>query len=311
MRFDIRFFQKVLSPILLPASWLYLLLVSIRNFLYDCGFFKSSKIEGAKVISIGNIKAGGTGKTPLTIGVANYLNNLGFKTAIITNAYKAKLKGVAIASDGNNIFYKTPFINDETYLLAKKTKSIVVSSKDRIQVIDKLKHLNVEFIILDDGLQYRKIEKDVEICIIDSERFYLPFGFLRDSKKSLKRCNRFVCFEGDCEIKAKISPIGFFNLNGPTKKPQSAFVFCAIGKPEQFLKSIEKLGIKINGYKFFSDHHYYSEKDLTLLKRLKDKTKSEVLLTTYKDFVKIERPGIVYMDIDIRIDYEELLEGVI
>ncbi len=311
MRFDIRFFQKVLSPILLPASWLYLVLISVRNFLYDCGLFKSVRVEGIKIISIGNIKAGGTGKTPLSIGVSNYLNNLGFKTAIITNAYKAKLKSVVIASDGNNIFYKTPFINDETYLLAKKTKSIVVSAKDRIKAIDKLKYWNVEYIILDDGLQYRKIEKDFEICIIDSERFYLPFGFLRDSKKSLKRCSRFVCFEGDCEIKAKISPIGFFNLNGPTKNPQSAFVFCAIGNPEQFLKSIEKLGIKIKGYKFFSDHHHYSEKDLTLLQRLKYKTKSEVLLTTYKDFVKIEQPDIVYLDIEVRLDYKNLLEGIV
>lgn len=308
---NVRFFQKILSPILFPLSWVYLIIVSMRNFLYDAGFLNTVKVEGVKVISIGNIKAGGTGKTPLTIAISNSLQSLGYKSAIITNAYKAKHKGAVIVSDGKNIVYKTPFVNDETYLLAKKTSSIIVSAKDRISAIDKLKQFNVDYVILDDGLQYRKIAKDLEVCIIDSERFYLPFGYLRDSKKSLKRCDKIVCFEGDCQIKAKVLTKGFFDLNGTVKKPDSAFVFCSIGAPDNFLTSLKELGIAINGFKCFKDHYYYSKKDIGILKNLKSKTKSDVLLTTYKDFVKIELPGIVYLDIEVSLDYKTLLKEVV
>ena len=308
---NIKFFQTILAPILFPVSLLYLATVSARNFLYDIGFFKTVKIDGAKIISIGNIKAGGTGKTPLCIGIANYLHSLGYIVAIVTNAYKAKHKNALIVSDGKSIFYKTPIVNDETYLIAKKTKAIVASAKDRLSAIELLMKFEPNYVILDDGLQYRKIAKDLEVCIIDQERFYLPFGLLRDSKKSLKRCNKLICFEGDCEIKAKIVNNGFFDINGKTKKPQSAFVFCSIGNPDKFLSSLAELGIDIKGYKCFRDHYNYTKKDIDILKTLQVNKKAEVLLTTYKDFVKIEQSGIVYVDIEILLDYEKLLEGVV
>ncbi|MGC8502150.1 tetraacyldisaccharide 4'-kinase [Desulfurella sp.] len=308
---NIKFFQTILAPILFPVSLLYLAIVSARNFLYDIGIFKTVKIDGAKIISIGNIKAGGTGKTPLCIGIANYLHSLGYIVAIVTNAYKAKHKNALIVSDGKSIIYKTPFVNDETYLIAKKTKAIVASAKDRLSAVELLKKFEPNYVILDDGLQYRKIAKDLEVCIIDQERFYLPFGLLRDSKKSLKRCNKLICFKGDCEIKAKIVNNGFFDINGKTNKPQSAFVFCSIGNPDKFLSSLTEIGIVINGFRFFKDHYYYSKKDIEALKDLKSKTKSEALLTTYKDFVKIEQPGIVYLDIEIMLDYKTLLKGVV
>jgi len=311
MMLNVRFFQKILAPILFPLSMLYLSIINVRNFLYDIGFFKTTKADGVKIISIGNIKAGGTGKTPLCIGISNYLNALGFKTAIITNAYKAKQKSALIASDGSNIFHKTPTVNDETYLLAKKTRSIIVSAKDRLSAIELLKQFKPEYIILDDGLQYRKIAKDLEVCIIDSERFYLPFGYLRDSKKSLKRCQKLVCFDGDCEIKAQIKITGFFDIDGVIEKPKSAFVFCSIGSPKKFLTSIKNLGIEIKGFKYFNDHYYYTQKDIELLKSLKMKTKAHSLLTTYKDFVKIEKPGIAYLDIEAELDYNALLEGIV
>lgn len=308
---NVRLFQKILAPLLFPLSILYLVIVSARNFLYDIGFFKTIRVDGVKIISIGNIKAGGTGKTPLCIGISNYLSSLGFKTAIITNAYKAKQKSTLIVSDGSNIFYKPPLVNDETYLLAKKTNSIIVSAKDRLRAIELLKQFKPQYIILDDGLQYRKIAKDLEVCIIDSEKFYLPFGYLRDSKKSLKRCQKLVCFYGDCDIKANVKITGFFDIDGVFKKPKSAFVFCSIGDPHKFLTSLKNLGVKINGFKCFKDHHYYTKKDIELLKSLKHQTNAEVLLTTYKDFVKIEQPGIVYLDIEAKLDFNDLLKGVI
>lgn len=311
MMLNVRVFQRILAPILFPLSMLYLFIVNVRNFLYDIGFFKTTKVDGIKIISIGNIKAGGTGKTPLCIGISNYLNTLGFKTAIITNAYKAKQKSALIVSDGSNIFHKPPIINDETYMLAKKTHSIVVSAKDRVSAVELIKQFKPAYIILDDGLQYRKIAKDLEVCIIDSERFYLPFGYLRDSKKSLKRCHKLVCFDGNDGIKAQFKITGFFDIDGPIEKPKSAFVFCSIGNPQQFLTSIKTLGIQINGFKCFKDHYYYTQKDIELLKSLKMKTNAYSLLTTYKDFVKIEQPGIAYLDIEAQLDYNALLEGIV
>jgi len=311
MMLNVRFLQKILSPILFPISMLYLVIINIRNFLYDIGFFKTIKVNGVKIISIGNIKAGGTGKTPLCIGISNYLATLGFKTAIITNAYKAKQKNALIVSDGNNIFYKTPIVNDETYLIAKKTCSIIVSSKDRLSAVELLKQFKPDYIILDDGLQYRKIAKDLEVCIIDSEKFYLPFGYLRDSKKSLKRCQKLVCFDGDCEIKAHTKITGFYDIGGVIEKPKSAFVFCSIGNPKKFLASIKTLGIEIKGFKCFKDHYFYTKKDIESLKSLKKKTNAHILLTTYKDFVKIEQPEIAYLDIEAQLDYNALLEGIV
>ncbi len=187
----------------------------------------------------------------------------------------------------------------------------MLSAKDRLKAINLLAKLKPHYVILDDGLQYRKIAKDLEVCIIDSEKFYLPFGLLRDAKKSLKRCDKLVCFEGNCKITAKTVNKGFFDINGETKKPKSAFVFCSIGNPEKFLLSIKELKIDIKGFKCFKDHYIYTKKDIETLKAFKSKTKSEVLLTTCKDFVKIEQPGIVYTDIEIDVDYKKLLNGVL
>lgn len=317
---DVKKIQRIARPVLFPFSLIYGGFVNIRNALYDKNILKKQKYGGTKIISVGNIAAGGAGKTPVVIKLAEAMSKYK-KVCVITGNYPTKDKRVHVVSIDGNILKKPPAVPDEAYMVAKKTHSTVISSKSRKAAIELAIGLNMNCIILDDALHKKNIEKDAEICVIDKEKpfedgFYIPAGFLRDAKSTLKKCDITVCFNKtghgrkslDC-YEAVFLSMGVFNSAGEKiEKPESAFVFCGIGKPASFLRDVEKFGIEIKGHKFFKDHHTYSKRDLNNLYMLKKKYGAKLLLTTYKDFVKMENEDVCYFDVDVKI---EKLEGIV
>ena len=153
-------------------SLFYGLVSKLRNNLYDNGILKEEKVN-ANVISVGNLTTGGVGKTPVVMALAKYFVEKGEKVAVITRGYGGKLsnKKVNVISDGINLFQTAEKAGDEAYLLAVNLNMCaILTCKDRVKAakyaIDKL---NVTKIILDDGFQHRRIHRDLNLLLVDSE----------------------------------------------------------------------------------------------------------------------------------------------
>ncbi|WP_022670662.1 tetraacyldisaccharide 4'-kinase [Hippea alviniae] len=309
--------QKRLKPLLIPFSLLYGAVVNIKE-----GYSKPKiSFDSLKVISIGNITVGGSGKTPVAISLAERLMRYG-KVCVITNIYPLKDKRAHVVSIDGNIFKKPPKVPDEAYMIAKKLPITVIASKNRIAALELAVSLKMDFAILDDALHITRLKKDIEICVFDDlnlnkKELYLPAGMIRNSKKLLKRCSFKICTQNkktdEC-MKATVKPKGVFDhQNRPVEyKNRSAFVFCGIGNPNSFLKTIELCGIKIKGYQLFDDHHLYTDEEIEALKRKQKEIGAELLLTTLKDFVKLEDDEIVYLDIDLEIEkIDEIVKEIV
>ena len=319
--------QKKLKPILLPLSFAYGTFLTLRDVYYSNRQKKA--FEGAKIISIGNITAGGVGKTPLVIELVKFFKLYG-KTTVITNNYPLKNKRLQLVSMDGSIFKKPPNVSDEPYMIAKKVDVNVIASKNREAAIELALGLKSEFIILDDALHKRNIKKDLEICVLDKHKpfgdgLYLPAGMLRDSKRALNLCDLIVCVDKgetleeqqeplDC-IDVKMEVAGVFNKNGEKVNVhgKTALAFCGIGNPEGFKNTLESLEITVRKFVTFNDHHFYTQKEIEQLKREKNKLNADFLITTLKDFVKLKNEGeFLYVDIKLNIEsLKNFLKGFV
>ena len=171
--FDLTSFQKRLlaSPLrflLIPLSWLYGLIVSIRNQLYAVGVLKARRLP-CRVISVGNIAVGGTGKTPAVIAIAKHLQQENIRVAILLRGYRrASRERVTIVSDGERVCATLKESGDEAYMLARHLKGIpIVVGRQRYQAGRvALEHFDVDVLLLDDGFQHRQLARDVDILTI-------------------------------------------------------------------------------------------------------------------------------------------------
>jgi tetraacyldisaccharide 4'-kinase len=321
--------------ILLPLSLLYYVIIFIRNKFYDYNIFKIYDAE-RPVISIGNISVGGTGKTPFVIFLSKLLLNQGKKVAIISRGYKRKSKDDLIIFYGENILSQPDKCGDEISMVAENLKShknlVIAVGSDRFRIAKKvIQEYDSDVIILDDAFQHRKIKRNLDIVLLDSNdmlknpslyKLIIPAGNLRESWNELKRADIIIQNDKfhDNEIidylhkyrkevhKIKYNYEGVYDNNGKTVivENKSAILFCGIAKPESFINAIEESGINIKQIIFFGDHFEYSERDILNLKNIYNK--NDVFITTEKDFVKIRTFGdfitqypVYYLKIGINI----------
>lgn len=323
--------QGTLFKALKFCSGFYAAASLIKNFLYDEGILKSQKVN-AFVISVGNITTGGVGKTPVVSEIAKHFITKGEKVAIISRGYGGALsnKQINVISDGKNIYYNARLAGDEPLWLAQNTKgAIVITSKNRVAASKfAIEKFGVKKIILDDGLQHRKLYRDMDIMLIDSEKRFgnaklLPAGPLREGKEAFQRINRLVVvskntdhtkaekFAKTVEKKLKIKtslcytePAYTYNINNDKILEDNTEIVAmsAIGQPGQFYKFLSNFKIlqKIT----FDDHHSYSLSDVEGI--------DKPVVTTEKDAVKLKNFGLenIYaLKLKTRINVEELLRG--
>ena len=304
------FFAGILKFFLFIISFIYGLLVSILIFLNR---LFASRLE-VKVISVGNITLGGTGKTALVESIAAHLKQKGHKVAVLTRGYKRKFASCTSRAAG----YES--IGDEPYMLSKNLGDIpVIVDADRLRAAKKaLKDYHVDTVILDDGFQQWRIKKDLEIVAIDvvnpfGNQRLIPRGILREPLSSLSRADIFVLTKVNLNpnterliqileklnpkaiiLKTSHQPLGFYEINKPNEllsadilKGKSAALFCGIGDPDSFKNLIETLGIKIGLFFNFADHHDYTEEDLgRIFKDAKDEN-LDAIITTEKDAARL------------------------
>ncbi len=301
-----------------------------KNFLYDKNILKSKKVN-AYVISVGNFTTGGVGKTPIVAEIARYFVDKGEKVAIISRGYGGKLnnKNVNVISDGINLYYKADMAGDEPYWLAVNLNMCaVITCSNRVKAAQyAIKELGVTKIILDDAFQHRKIHRDLNIVLVDSEKMFgnenlLPAGPLREGMEGFRRVDKLVVVskntnhtraeklakimgkkQGITTFVAKVEPDYVYNImNGEhLEKGVEITALSAIGQPEQFYQFLEN-DYKIIEKRTFDDHHQYSMNDISDIKGN--------IVTTEKDAVKLallNKTNIYALKLKTCLDVENLL----
>lgn len=323
-------YKGILLNILEFASIFYGFGSSLKNMLYDKHILQPKKVD-AYVISVGNITTGGVGKTPVVSEIAKYFINKGDKVAIISRGYGGRLsnKNINVISDGEKIYYNANLSGDEPFWLAQNTKgAIVITCKNRYKASKyAVEKFGVTKIILDDGFQHRKLHRDFDIVLMDSEKGFgneklLPAGPLREGTESFNRINKLVIVSKNtnhtrAEKLAKImskklhiqtqvcytEPDYIYNIKTGEHLEQGKEItaVCAIGQPEQFFNFLTDY--QINKKLTFDDHHIYKEEEIP----------QGLIVTTEKDAVKMQtfnRTDIYALKLKTVIDVEALLNVI-
>jgi len=311
-------YKSLLLIPLLPLLWVYRLVVSIRNFCYDHGIFKITKLP-ALVISIGNLSAGGTGKTPLTILLANTLHAQGWKVAIVARGYHRQKKGLVVVSDGRQILAGIAEAGDEPLLMAQSCAGvpIIVDEQKKIAAAAAVERFAPDFILVDDGFQHRRLHRDIDIVLVDAQTplsnlWRFPATPMREPASSLRRADFVILNTGGDNIgertvekcrrhtSAKIFP-GALQSRGWRELPDAAqkllplnvvkdrpvILMSGIAHPERFRATVEKFGARVVREIKFCDHHRWQENDLQAIESTRKAAGARYILTTGKDAVKL------------------------
>lgn len=329
--------KGVLFNVLKFCSLFYAVGSSLKNKLYDKGILRPKKVD-AFVISVGNLTTGGVGKTPVVAQIANHLTEQGERVAIVSRGYGGKLKGVNVISDSEKIFFNADKAGDEPVWLAQNTKSVVITSPKRFDGAKlAISKFGCTKIILDDGFQHRKLYRDLDIVLIDSEKGFgnenlLPAGPLREGLEAFSRIDKLVVVSKNtdhtrAEKYAKIMgkklkkdtvvcytepnfAYNIFNADEKLQDGEKILAFSAIGQPEQFYKFLNNYDVAktVN----FDDHHNYTQNDIDNLENLAKSLGVTKLITTEKDSAKLANLTFslqVYaLKLKTTVDVEKLLE---
>ncbi|MBZ4219299.1 MAG: tetraacyldisaccharide 4'-kinase [Chlorobium sp.] len=309
-----------LSILFRPAALFFKVIVHFRNALFDRHLFKAWQ-SPVPVVSIGNLSAGGTGKTPLVDWVVKYYLSIGCTPAIVSRGYRRESKGVQLVSDGQRVLLSSKEAGDETAMLAWNNPNaiVIVGEKRKDAVTYLIKRFAKRLpavIILDDAFQHRQIQRELNIAIINTaEPFFkakmLPEGRMREPLKNLSRADLIVLNKisdpqkaeaiekslkknGRPVIKARVRTAELVCFSGEfttseearSMKKINAFAFAGISSPQGFMESLKNEGVTVQAHRFFRDHEPYNAKKLEAIRR-EAEAKGLSLITTEKDYFRM------------------------
>jgi tetraacyldisaccharide 4'-kinase len=305
--------------------------------LFDWRILRVSQFN-LPVISVGNISAGGTGKTPFTMELIRLLNHRYKRIAVISRGYKRKSHGLQLVSDGHGFLAGVDTGGDEPVLMARRfPESVVLVSASRNQAMQLVgKHFKSDLIILDDAFQHRWVKRDVNIVLcapgdLAAGGRLLPAGNLREPLSSLKRASLLMIADQELNGSVRVYPdldryyqgyIGSFNIQAeclvdsslnPIAADESLrqqittrpfIAFAGIANPDSFKNILQSAGVNIRRLLVFPDHHGYTEQDLTRIRGAAREENCSDLITTEKDLVKLSAAqftGLRLLAVRIRI----------
>lgn len=312
-------------PFLIFFSTFYSCLIRLRNHLYDKSFLRIHSLD-ARVVSVGNITVGGTGKTPIVQFIAEQAVRFGLRPGVIARGYKGQHRNGRM-------------INDEGRMLLEKLPDLIlVQDPDRFAAAKAAQdEMGADFLILDDGFQHRRLHRDLDLVVIDATRPFgygriLPAGLLREPLSFLKRADALVltrCDQVDTdrleEVEAVIqrsapgvpvfrtehAPLFLRSLDGKERVELDAVtgrrvcLFSGIANPAAFERTVRSLGAVVTGRVDFPDHHDYGQGDWEKILSMAEKSKAERVLTTAKDGIKLdpvkEAGEILVLEVGIKL----------
>ncbi|WP_158727667.1 MULTISPECIES: tetraacyldisaccharide 4'-kinase [unclassified Flavobacterium] len=302
--------MKLLRKILFPFAILYGVVTSIRNFLYDIGVLKAAFFD-VPVIAVGNLSAGGTGKSPQIEYLIRLLNK-NYKVATLSRGYKRQSSGYILAQAGTN----AKILGDEPFQFFSKFPTIQVAvDADRRNGIEQLMHASQKpgVILLDDAYQHRKVKAGFYILLtaygdLYTDDFMLPTGSLRELKAGAKRasivivtkCPENLSLEEQSRLRTKLKVndhqelfFTFINydsyflgdnckIDRDALKGVKKVLIAGIAKPESFFNSVQEEGDICLSY---PDHHDFTDDEVLEIKKIAQNNK---IITTEKDYVRLK-----------------------
>jgi tetraacyldisaccharide 4'-kinase len=304
--------KRLCIPLVRGPLWLaslgYALATFVRNKLYDFGWLKIHRAD-VPVISIGNVTAGGTGKTPVVAYLAKLLRQRGLRVAIVSRGYGATAGSV----------------NDEALELERLLPDVPhIQNRDRNAAIQlAVDELAAQVILLDDAMQHRRMHRDLEITLLDATNpfgfgYQLPRGLLRESLRGLRRADLVMLTRANLvsgeEVKKICDVTRRFAADVPwveaahepeclVRWPQEeqalerwqgkkVLAVCGIGNPQAFRMTLERLGLNIVDMQIFKDHCNYERADIEVLQRwvAQHRPGIDAVVCTAKDIVKLQVP---------------------
>ena len=303
----------LLMPFLVSLSVLYRGLSSLHRRLYSSGVLTSHRLP-RPVVSVGNLVAGGGGKTPLTMWLAEKLMASGVKVAVLTRGYGRLHGGFRIVGEDDS----WEIVGDEPALMASKIKGATIAvSKDRFAAGSKvLENYEVDIFLLDDGFQHFALDRDLDIVVIDGCRRFgnnrlLPAGILREPVSRLKDADIIVVtrapsadrefelwlndystapvFRADY-LPLELLPIGSGEPVSREERPGKPYLaFCGIAGPDGFRNTLARADIDVVKMMVFPDHHPYSVPDIDRIVETAERMEAVGLVTTEKDAMRWPR----------------------
>ncbi len=302
------------------ASLLYEAAVRLRNDGYNSGMLAVGRLQ-CPVISVGNITAGGTGKTPMVIMLAGQLAERGFRPAVLSRGYGGKSKREAtVVSDGHNILAGFEEAGDEPVLMGRALEGVpVITGKKRFRTGGfALRRFAPDVLILDDAFQHRSLFRNCDIVLMDGKAPFgngsvLPKGELREPPAALKRADAIVLTDPGAEgstvalrevlgkrwneipvFEARRRPRSLIGARDEREHSLSflsgkrILAFAGIAVPERFRAALEKLSGMPAASLWFPDHHRYDGGDITGILETAKASSAELIVTTEKDAVRLK-----------------------
>ncbi|MGE0681862.1 MAG: tetraacyldisaccharide 4'-kinase [Candidatus Binatia bacterium] len=328
---------------LAPVSCGFSLIVRGRNQLYDRRWFTSTQHPSLKIISVGNLTVGGTGKTPMVLWLALALSARGHKVGILTKGYRGSNTEVtAVGTHGRPI--ATPDeVGDEAVMLARLFPGVVIAGRDRVAGAKFARdQFGLDIIILDDGFQHRRLNRQIDLLLFNGQRaldnrWLLPAGPFREPLSAAQRADIILVTKGNRsgnattlqysgEAPGNNKPIYYGDMRPlalvsseqrewrewPLSELSGKRILALTGiaDPTSFYHSLQEWGVETAEIIEFPDHHRYSQTDWHTISAVGRKV--DLIVTTEKDLVKLERfpfatRKLVALRVRLEIGQEERL----
>jgi len=322
----------------LPAQ-LYALILTARRRLYLAGLLPSRAVD-VPLIAVGNLTTGGTGKTPVTLMLAEHLHAKGRRIGILTRGYRSAAEKQGAVITGRNA---TPFdlslVGDEAALMAQRLPDCVIGvGADRIaQAQTLIRNHQVDCLILDDGFQHLRLKRTLNIVVVDATRGFgyglcLPAGPLRERMSALRAADVVLLTKIEdatneqievltARIAQSVSREAIFRMQTQVTavrdlatgasigiRDRRLWLFSGIGNPEFFAETVRRQGGTPAGQTIFRDHHVFTDQDVAALRVARVGGQAELLVTTAKDAARLRpqawAPGECAV-IEIAFDFAE------
>ncbi len=272
-----------------PLTGLYGAATALRNVLFDRCVLPALRLE-QPVVSVGNLSAGGSGKTPFVIALGELLKERGIRFDVLSRGYRRETRGVLVVDPNGS----ASEFGDEPLLIARKLGVPVIVGESRYKAGRVAEQqFQTQLHILDDGFQHRSLARDFDIVLITPNDFadrLLPSGRLREPVSSLKRTDLFVLPQ---DLKAECPAL----RDKPVLRMQreillpnvshTPVVFCGIARPQQFFAQVRAAGVTPATEIVFSDHHAYDMDDIQVLLGARRELDAGGFLTTEKDAINL------------------------
>lgn len=306
-------------------SKIYEAIVNSENRKFDSGECEVHRTR-AKLISIGNISVGGTGKTPLTETLARFIIDSSKSVAIAGRGYKGDFKGNLLVRDNHQIYTSAKEAGDEMFMLARNLQiPIAVNSSKYLAAKYLDETFSPDYIILDDGFQHRKLHRDLDIIILDKKSVdnphTFPKGLLREPFSNISRAD-IICHYGDFPIPNDIKSdklvtiktkyLGLFTLdNFPNEIADSSILVSALGANKKFHNSCREIGVNVRDIFEYRDHHKYTKSDVKKIISSAYEKKIKQVITTEKDIVKLLDYKDLFLSNSIELVYLKIQTEIV